>query len=46
MITFGISSWTGLLMVLIPVALGLLAKGWKKTQGEYHMGRVGCGEVF
>ena len=24
--TFGISSWTGLLMALIPVALGLLAE--------------------
>ena len=44
--TFGISSWTGFLMALIPVALCLLAEGWKKTQGEYHMGRVGCDEVF
>ena len=44
--TFGIFSWTGLLMALIPVVLGLLSEGWKKIQGEYHMERVGCNEVF
>ena len=35
-----------MLMALIPVALGLLSEGWKKTQGEYHIERVGCSEVF
>ena len=46
LMTFGIFSWTGLLMALIPVIPGLLSEGWKKTQGEYHMERVGYDEVF